>query len=74
MYGYQGKRGRSNLYILPSQEVAQGVCPTCISHVQLAYYIAGVGVIFNAEANTQRFYTGHDNDIKRSPSRHILHC
>lgn len=49
IYGYQGKKGRENLFVLPSKEAV--------------YFIAVVVVLYNIDTNTQRFYTGHDNDI-----------
>eukprot|EP00054_Salpingoeca_dolichothecata_P027405 m.201004 g.201004 ORF g.201004 m.201004 type:complete len:1228 (-) comp25954_c0_seq3:39-3722(-) len=47
--GYQGNRGRNNLQVLPSGE--------------LVYFMACVGIVYNPETNTQRFYRGHDDDI-----------
>eukprot|EP00042_Codosiga_hollandica_P038025 m.305316 g.305316 ORF g.305316 m.305316 type:complete len:725 (+) comp55287_c0_seq1:96-2270(+) len=50
VFGYQGKKGRANLFHLPTGEVV--------------YFIAGLGVLLNPSTNKQRFYRAHDNDIK----------
>ena len=51
VYGYRGRDSRSNLYVLPSGE--------------LLYYVAGVAVLYNKSTETQRHYTGHNEDITR---------
>jgi len=49
-HGYRGKDCRSNLYTLESGE--------------LIYFIAGIVVLYNVEASSQRFYLGHTDDVK----------
>ncbi|XP_063679108.1 titin-like isoform X5 [Bolinopsis microptera] len=50
VYGYRGRDSQDNIYSLPSNE--------------LLYYQAAVGVIYNPATKTQRFYQGHNDDIK----------
>uniref|UniRef100_A0A2P2I3H0 Echinoderm microtubule-associated protein-like 2 n=2 Tax=Hirondellea gigas TaxID=1518452 RepID=A0A2P2I3H0_9CRUS len=50
VHGYRGKDGRNNLLVLASGEVL--------------YFTAGVVVLYNVEANEQRQYVEHTDDIK----------
>lgn len=50
-YGYHGNQCRNNLYYTASGEVV--------------YFVAGVGVVHNIAAQTQRFFLGHSDDIIR---------
>ncbi|XP_041351866.1 echinoderm microtubule-associated protein-like 2 isoform X3 [Gigantopelta aegis] len=50
VYGYRGRDCRSNLYFLPTGEVV--------------YFVAAVVVLFNVEEGMQRFYCGHNDDVK----------
>ncbi len=49
-YGYRGKDGRSNLYMLPTGE--------------MVYFIAATVVLYNVEEQMQRHYLGHTDDVK----------
>ena len=49
-YGYNGHKGRSNLYLLPTGEII--------------YFIAEVVVLYNVEEQMQRHYLGHTDDVK----------
>lgn len=51
VYGYRGKDCRSNLYQLPTGE--------------MAYFVAAVVVLYNVDEQSQRHYIGHTDDIKR---------
>ena len=51
VYGYRGKDCRSNLYQLPTGE--------------MAYFVAAVVVLYNVDEQSQRHYTGHTDDVKR---------
>lgn len=51
VYGYRGKDCRSNLYQLPTGE--------------MAYFVAAVVVLYNVDEQSQRHYTAHTDDIKR---------
>lgn len=46
---YRGYDCRSNLFYTQTGEIV--------------YHIAAVGVVYNRQQNTQRFYLGHDDDI-----------
>jgi hypothetical protein len=46
---YRGYDCRSNLFYTQIGEIV--------------YHVAAVGVIYNRQQNTQRFYLGHDDDI-----------
>ncbi|RXM95556.1 Echinoderm microtubule-associated protein-like 5 [Acipenser ruthenus] len=46
---YRGYDCRSNLFYTQTGEIV--------------YHVAGVGVVYNRQQNTQRFYLGHDDDI-----------
>jgi len=48
-YGYQGSKCRDNLFYLESGEIV--------------YHIAGAGIVHNPQNHTQRFFTGHTDDI-----------
>lgn len=50
VYGYRGKDCRSNLYQLPTGE--------------MAYFVAAVVVLYNVDEQSQRHYIGHTDDIK----------
>eukprot|EP00899_Mesostigma_viride_P025393 jgi/Mesvir1/6038/Mv00777-RA.4 len=51
VYGYSGIGNvANNLFMTSSGE--------------LAYYVAAVGIVYNREAHAQRFFTGHNDDIK----------
>ncbi|KAL3321310.1 Echinoderm microtubule-associated protein-like 1 [Cichlidogyrus casuarinus] len=50
VYGYRGKDCRDNILYLQTGE--------------LCYFVASTVVLFNPEANTQRHYLGHNDDIK----------
>ena len=45
VYGYRGRDARANLHLLPTGE--------------MAYFVAAVVVLYNAEDSTQRHYLGH---------------
>ncbi|PRP88610.1 echinoderm microtubule-associated protein-like 6 [Planoprotostelium fungivorum] len=49
VYGYHGSRCRDNLFYIESDEIV--------------YHIAGLGIVYNPKTHTQRFFTGHDDDI-----------
>ncbi|XP_013391678.1 echinoderm microtubule-associated protein-like 6 [Lingula anatina] len=49
VYGYRGHQCRSNLQYTATREVA--------------YFVAGVGIVYNVRDHKQRFYFGHDDDI-----------
>lgn len=51
VYGYRGKDCRSNLYQLPTGE--------------MAYFVASVVVLYNVDEQSQRHYIGHTDDVKR---------
>lgn len=46
---YRGFDCRSNLFYTQTGEIV--------------YHVAAVGVVYNRQQNTQRFYMGHDDDI-----------
>lgn len=50
VYGYRGKDCRSNLYQLPTGE--------------MAYFVAAAVVLYNVDEQSQRHYLGHTDDIK----------
>lgn len=50
VYGYRGKDCRSNLYQLPTGE--------------MAYFVAAAVVLYNVDEQSQRHYVGHTDDIK----------
>ncbi|XP_022090492.1 echinoderm microtubule-associated protein-like 2 isoform X2 [Acanthaster planci] len=50
VYGYRGFDHRNNLFVLPSGE--------------LLYYVGAVGVLYDKDADRQRHYTGHNEDIQ----------
>ncbi|XP_037024980.1 echinoderm microtubule-associated protein-like 2 isoform X2 [Bradysia coprophila] len=50
VYGYRGRDCRSNLYQLPTGE--------------MAYFVAAVVVLYNVDEQSQRHYVGHTDDIK----------
>ena len=50
-YGYRGLDGRNNLFVLPSGEVL--------------YCVGAVAVLYDKEADQQRHYIGHNEDITR---------
>lgn len=49
IFSYRGYDCRSNLFYTQIGEIV--------------YHVAAVGVIYNRQQNTQRFYLGHDDDI-----------
>ncbi|XP_060790211.1 echinoderm microtubule-associated protein-like 5 isoform X1 [Neoarius graeffei] len=49
IHGYRGYDCRSNLFYTQTGEIV--------------YHVAAVGVVYNRQQNTQRFYLGHDDDI-----------
>ncbi|XP_068597059.1 echinoderm microtubule-associated protein-like 6 [Brachionichthys hirsutus] len=49
VYGYRGHQCRNNLHYTAGKEVV--------------YFVAGVGVVYNAREHSQRFYLGHSDDI-----------
>ncbi|XP_055018852.1 echinoderm microtubule-associated protein-like 6 [Boleophthalmus pectinirostris] len=49
VHGYRGYDCRNNLFYTQSGEVL--------------YHVAAVGVVYNRQLHTQRFYLGHDDDI-----------
>ncbi len=60
VYGYRGRgAGSDGLHLLP----ATG---------ELAYFVAGVVVLYNGEAQTQRHYRGHSNDVLCLTVHHYL--
>jgi microtubule-associated protein-like 5 len=46
---YRGYDCRNNLFYTQTGE--------------MVYHVAAVGVVYNRQQNTQRFYMGHDDDI-----------
>lgn len=46
---YRGYDCRSNLFYTQTGEIV--------------YHVAAVGVVYNRQQNTQRFYLGHDDEI-----------
>ncbi|GBP33928.1 Echinoderm microtubule-associated protein-like 1 [Eumeta japonica] len=50
VHGYRGKDCRSNLYLLPTGE--------------LAYFVAAVVVLFNVEEQSQRHYAAHSAEVR----------
>ena len=51
VYGYRGHQCRNNLYYTSTSEVV--------------YFVAGVGVVYNAAEGKQRFFLEHTDDIIR---------
>ncbi|XP_077381857.1 echinoderm microtubule-associated protein-like 6 isoform X7 [Festucalex cinctus] len=49
VHGYRGHQCRNNLFYTAGKE--------------LVYFVAGVGVVYNARDHTQKFYLGHNDDI-----------
>uniref|UniRef100_A0A8C8C7S4 Echinoderm microtubule-associated protein-like 5 n=1 Tax=Oncorhynchus tshawytscha TaxID=74940 RepID=A0A8C8C7S4_ONCTS len=49
IHGYRGYDCRNNLFYTQTGE--------------MVYHVAAVGVVYNRQQNTQRFYMGHDDDI-----------
>ncbi|XP_078516147.1 echinoderm microtubule-associated protein-like 5 isoform X2 [Lissotriton helveticus] len=49
VYGYRGHQCRNNLYYTAAKEIA--------------YFVAGVGVVYNSREHRQKFYRGHNDDI-----------
>ncbi|XP_037097720.1 echinoderm microtubule-associated protein-like 5 isoform X2 [Syngnathus acus] len=49
IHGYRGYDCRSNLFYTQTGEIV--------------YHVAAVGIVYNRQQNTQRFYMGHDDDI-----------
>lgn len=49
VFSYRGYDCRSNLFYTQTGEIV--------------YHVAAVGVVYNRQQNTQRFYMGHDDDI-----------
>lgn len=49
LISYRGYDCRSNLFYTQTGEIV--------------YHVAAVGVVYNRQQNTQRFYLGHDDDI-----------
>ncbi|KAK7903892.1 hypothetical protein WMY93_016499 [Mugilogobius chulae] len=49
IHGYRGYDCRSNLFYTQTGEIV--------------YHVAAVGVVYNRQQNTQRFYMGHNDDI-----------
>lgn len=50
-YGYRGRDARNSLHVLPT------------SPGELLYHVGAVGVVYNKMEETQRHYTGHNEDI-----------
>lgn len=48
--GYRGYDCRDNLFFLKGQD-------------EIIYHVAALGIVYNRETNTQRFYNGHSDDI-----------
>ncbi len=48
-FSYRGYDCRSNLFYTQTGEIV--------------YHVAAVGVVYNRQQNTQRFYLGHDDEI-----------
>ncbi|CAG2055365.1 unnamed protein product [Timema podura] len=59
-YGYRGRDGRSNLYLLPTGE--------------MVYFVAAAVVLYNVEEQSQRHYLGHTDDVKchGNSTRHLI--
>ncbi|XP_051939881.1 echinoderm microtubule-associated protein-like 6 isoform X6 [Hippocampus zosterae] len=49
IHGYRGHQCRNNLFYTAGKE--------------LVYFVAGVGVVYNARDHAQKFYLGHNDDI-----------
>lgn len=61
VHGYRAHDARQNLYILPSGEIL--------------YSSAALGIVMNLKTRTQRYFTGHTDDIvcvAYHPGRHIV--
>nr|KAG5687806.1 hypothetical protein BaRGS_005436 [Batillaria attramentaria] len=50
VYGYRGHQCRNNLQYNANKD--------------LVYFVAGVGIVYNVRDNKQRFFLGHDDDIR----------
>lgn len=51
VYGYRGHQVRSNLFYNMANE--------------LVYFVAGVGIVYDAKEHKQKFFLEHDDDIIR---------
>ena len=51
VYGYRGHQCRNNLHYTAGRE--------------MVYFVAGVGVVYNAREHRQKFFLGHTDDIIR---------
>ena len=62
VYGYRGHQCRNNLYYTGTAEVV--------------YFVAGVGVVYNATEGKQRFFLEHTDDIIRCVllNAHLCSC
>uniref|UniRef100_A0A8C4R0F2 EML-like first beta-propeller domain-containing protein n=1 Tax=Eptatretus burgeri TaxID=7764 RepID=A0A8C4R0F2_EPTBU len=49
VYGYRGHQCRNNLHYTAGRE--------------MVYFVAGVGVVYNAREHRQKFFLGHTDDI-----------
>nr|CAB3242507.1 echinoderm microtubule-associated protein-like 6 [Phallusia mammillata] len=49
VYGYRGHQCRNNLYYVQNNEIV--------------YFVAGVGISYNPQKHSQKFYLGHNDDI-----------
>jgi len=55
-HGYQGREnyGRGNMFYVSDEKAQESA---------LVYHVAGVGVVLNTREKTQKFFTGHNDDI-----------
>jgi len=55
-HGYQGREnyGRGNMFFVSDEKT---------NDTALVYHVAGVGVVLNCRDRTQKFFTGHNDDI-----------
>ena len=58
VYGYRGHQCRNNLYYTSTGEVV--------------YFVAGVGVVYNATEGKQSFFLEHTDDIIRCVTQYSI--
>ena len=54
IYGYNGTRSRNNIYVLPATSMS----------TEILYFVSKVVVIYNEDAQRQRFYLEHTDEIQ----------
>ncbi|EGD79298.1 hypothetical protein PTSG_09714 [Salpingoeca rosetta] len=58
VYGYQGRRCRNNLHYIQGGDNASS------STLHLTYNVASLGVVLDAATGKQRYYIGHNQEIR----------